>query len=94
MDEIPYEDLVRIQKDLDSGGHHLMQLIQMKIAEIEREKVKTCATCGTSINPYFMDDYVLHFGRRDFKKRAFFCGTDCLKYFLVKLEPEKSLEKV
>lgn len=87
IDDIPYEDIIRIQKDLDSGGTHLRELIQKRMVDMEREKVKICVTCGSSINPYLTDDYVLHFGRHDFKKKATFCGSDCLKYFLVNNEP-------
>ena len=82
IDDIHYSDLVRLKKDLDSGGTHLRELINIRMALIERDKVKLCATCGTSVNPYLTDDFVLHFGRHDFKKRAIFCGSDCLKYFL------------
>lgn len=89
IDDIQYEDLLKIRKDLESGGVHIRKLIKDKIAEIEEIEVKVCATCGNTINPYFMDDYVLQFGRRDFKKRAFFCGLDCLNYFLKSLESKQ-----
>ena len=89
VDDVQYEDLIKIKKDLESGGIHIKNLIKNKIDEIERDEVKVCATCGNTINPYFMDDYVLMFGRRDFKKRAFFCGLDCLKYFLPQLESKE-----
>lgn len=89
-EEILYEDLVKMRDDLDSGGRHLRALVDSKIKEIEREEVKTCAVCGTPINPHFIDDYSLVFGRFDFKKRAFFCGLDCLNFFVGKLnEKEK-----
>ncbi len=89
VDDIEYEDLIKIKKDLESGGVHIKDLINSKLEEIEKEQVKLCATCGNTINPYFMDDYVLTFGRRDFKKKAFFCGVDCLKYFLPQLESKQ-----
>ena len=86
VEEVHYEDLLKIRDDLSKGGNHIKGLISKKIYEIEKEKVKDCATCGAEINPFFMDDFSLTFGRRDFKKRAFFCGSDCLKHFLNKLE--------
>lgn len=88
-DEILYEDLVKMRKDLDTGGHHLRSLIDSKIKEIEREEVKVCAVCGTPINPHFIDDYSLVFGRYDFKKRAFFCGLDCLNFFIAKMKDKE-----
>ena len=89
IDDILYEDLLKIKKDLESGGIHIRRLINDKITKIEKDEIKVCATCGNTINPYFMDDYVLRFGRHDFKKRAFFCGLDCLKYFLLQLESKQ-----
>jgi hypothetical protein len=98
VDDIDYEDLVKIKNDLETGGQHIKKLVTEKIDEIEREEVKACATCGNPINPHYVDDYSLIFGRFDFKKRAYFCGLDCLSYFLEGLkEKEKSrlgLEKI
>lgn len=93
VDEIIYEDLVKMREDLEKGGAHLKALISSKIQEIEREEVKQCATCGTPINPHFMDDFSLTFGRYDFKKRAYFCGLDCLNFFISNLD-KKEKEKL
>jgi hypothetical protein len=92
-EDIQYEDLVKMRRDIDNGGHHLRAFIDSKIKEIEREEVKVCAVCGTPINPHFIDDYSLVFGRYDFKKRAFFCGLDCLNFFVNKLN-DKEKEKL
>lgn len=89
-DEIMYEDLVKMKRDLDEGGAHLKTFINSKIEEIDREEVKTCVTCGTPINPHFMDDYCLTFGRYDFKKRAYFCGLDCLNFFIANLSRKEN----
>lgn len=82
INQVQYDDLVKIEKDLNSGGRHLRRLVHEKIVNIEKDIVKICATCGNKLNPYYIDDFKLIFGRRDFKKRAYFCGTDCLKHFL------------
>jgi hypothetical protein len=93
IDDILYEDLLRMRKDIDNGGHHLRTILDSKIKQIEREEVKVCAVCGNPINPHFMDDYSLIFGRYDFKKRAYFCGLDCLNFFLKGMN-EKQKEKI
>jgi hypothetical protein len=93
VDDILYEDLVKMRKDIDNGGKHLRAFLDSKIKEIEREEVKVCAVCGNPINPHFMDDYSLIFGRYDFKKRAYFCGLDCLNFFLAKMN-DKEKEKL
>lgn len=88
--ETRYEDLLKIKADIESGSIHIKRLIEETIKEVEFNKIKTCATCGTTINRLFIDDFVLEFGRRDFKKRAYFCGQDCLKFFLDQIEPKKA----
>jgi hypothetical protein len=93
VEEVQYEDLVKMRNDLENGGNHLKALIDSKIKEIERKEVKVCAVCGAPINPHFIDDYRLEFGRYDFKKRAYFCGLDCLDFFMVKLK-NKEKEKL
>ena len=87
--EVSYEDLIKIRADLNSGAVHIRKLLDDTIKEAEYNKIKSCATCGTEINRIYMDDFVLEFGRRDFKKRAFFCGQDCLKFFLNHMEQKK-----
>lgn len=88
--ETKYEDLLKIRQDIESGSIHIKRLIEDTIKEVEFDKIKTCATCGTTINRLFIEDYVLEFGRHDFKKRAYFCGQDCLRFFLNKIEPKKT----
>ena len=45
VDEVTYEDLYKMKADLDSGGIHLKKLIDGKIAQVENENIKVCATC-------------------------------------------------
>ncbi|MFH1398918.1 MAG: hypothetical protein ABIG95_02305 [Candidatus Woesearchaeota archaeon] len=86
VDDISYEDLIKISDDLKNGGLHLKALIEEKIRGIEAQELKLCATCGAVINPHFTDDFRLEFGRYDFKKRAYFCGLDCMRHFISELE--------
>jgi hypothetical protein len=92
-DELSYEELVKIRKDLDSGGLHLRAFIDSKIKAIEKDEVKTCVVCGATLNPHYIDDYSLIFGRFDFKKRAWFCGLDCLNFFIKGMN-EKEKDKL
>ncbi len=85
IDDVKYEDLVKLRKDLENGGSHTRTLVKQKLADIEHNDMKLCATCGIKINPYYIDEFILKFGRRDFKKRGSFCGKDCLNHFLSKL---------
>ena len=88
INELPYDELVKIKNDLDYGGKHLKFLIDQKVKEFNTKKRSVCATCGTPLESQSM---TLIFGPDDFKKKASFCAPDCLKYFLKKIEEEGGL---
>ena len=90
VDEVTYEDLYKMKADLDSGGIHLKKLIDDKIAQVENENIKVCATCGNPINLLTTRSYTLIFGPPDLRKQANFCAMDCLEYFVHNL---KEMEK-
>jgi hypothetical protein len=86
ISEVNYEDLYKMKADLETGGIHLKQLVEKKIRDIETENIKTCATCGNTINLLTQKSYTLIFGPPDFKKKAHFCGIDCLDYFIQRMK--------
>ncbi len=86
INSLNYRDLKAIEKDLYEGN--IGKLIKQNLNKIESISPKTCATCGTELKK---PAYVLEFGRQDFRKRASFCGLDCLSFFTSKLSAEKKL---
>ena len=87
VEELDHDDLTRLHKDLNEGsGEYIREVIQDKIRELEEQEQRICAVCGNEINPYYVNDFALHFGPRDFKKRAHFCALDCLEYFTTQLK--------
>ena len=87
VEELDHDDLTRLHKDLhDGSGEYIKEVISDKIRELEEAEQRICAVCGNQINPYYVNDFCLHFGPRDFKKRAYFCALDCLEYFINKLK--------
>ena len=88
INSLNYKDLKAIEKDLYEGN--IAQLIKQNKKKVESLRPDTtCPTCGSVLkNP----PYVLEFGRHDFRKRASFCGLDCLNFFISKLNKEKKLE--
>ncbi|RMF54774.1 hypothetical protein D6745_04190 [Candidatus Woesearchaeota archaeon] len=88
INELPYEELIKMKKDLDYGGKHLKHLVNLKIEEFKTKKRSVCATCGAPLGSHNM---TLIFGPDDFKKKASFCAPDCLKYFLKKIEAKGGL---
>ena len=87
---LDYNELMRFKSDLDSGAITLKKLLEEKIKNRLKEHEKTCATCSNQLNFYKTNNYTLIFGPDDFKKKASFCGLDCLGYFIIKLKDMKT----
>ncbi|MBU0460961.1 MAG: hypothetical protein KJ574_00080 [Nanoarchaeota archaeon] len=86
---LDHEELHRMSKDLEAGGHHLRKFVKEKMKEKEKEHEHYCAVCSSKIEPYSTSTFTIIFGPDDFKKKATFCAMDCLKYFLQNLEQIK-----
>ena len=93
IDVLDYNELMRFKNDLDSGAIGLKRTIQENIKKRLKEHEKVCATCSGDINFYKANNYTIIFGPDDFKKKATFCGLDCLGYFITKLKDMKSKPK-
>ena len=90
---LDYNELMRFKSDLDSGAITLKRLLEEKIKRKLKEHEKICATCSNNLNFYRTSNYTLVFGPDDFKKKASFCGLDCLEYFIIKLKDMKAKPK-
>ena len=93
IDILDYNELMRFKNDLDSGAVSIKRLLQDRIKKRLKEHEKICATCSNTLNFYNTSSYTLIFGPDDFKKKASFCGLDCLEYFIIKLKDMKSKPK-
>lgn len=88
----PHE-LVRLKKQIEGGNLDVIKEIQKKIKEHEKKHGKFCATCSNNLDPYNSNSYTIMFGSEDFKKKASFCGLDCLEYFLINLKQMRKGEE-
>ena len=93
MDILDYNELMRFKTDFDSGAITLKKLLEEKIKRKLKEHEKICATCSNTLNFYKTNNYTLIFGPDDFKKKASFCGLDCLEYFIIKMKEMKEKPK-
>ena len=93
IDVLDYNELMRFKTDIDSGAITVKKLLEEKIKKKLKEHEKTCATCSNDMNFYKTNNYTLIFGPDDFKKKASFCGLDCLGYFIIKLKDMKAHPK-
>ncbi len=90
---LDYDELMRFKSDLDSGAITVKKLLEEKIKRKLKEHEKVCATCSGQLNFYKVSNYTMVFGPDDFKKKASFCGLDCLEYFIIKLKDMKAKTK-
>jgi len=85
VEAMEYDELMGIKIDLESGGFNIKKMITQKIREKEKKHEKKCAVCSSDIDSCRSSNYTLIFGPEDFKKKATFCGMDCLEYFIAKM---------
>ena len=90
FDILDYNELMRFKTDVDAGAITVKRLLEEKIKNKLKEHEKVCATCSNTLNFYKTSNYTIVFGPDDFKKKASFCGLDCLEYFILKLKDLKT----
>ena len=90
---LDYNELMRFKIDVDTGAITVKKLLEEKIKNKLKEHEKVCVTCSNNLNFYKTNNYTLVFGPDDFKKKASFCGLDCLEYFIIKLKEFRSKPK-
>ena len=83
--ELEFNELIRLKKDLDKGGLDLRKTLQQRIRYKESLHENHCHTCLGEIDRYSRNSFTLIFGTHDFRKKASFCATDCMQYFLKQL---------
>ena len=86
LEFIDYEELLKLKRDLESGGFHLLKLVNQKVKDIELSHKKVCSYCGNELDLNKANNYTLIFGPYDFRKKATFCGVDCMESFLANLK--------
>jgi hypothetical protein len=88
IDNLNYDELKAIKKDLDSGN--IERLIKEKIMHFDKGR-KICPVCYRTIEG---DDehFTLIFGSSDFKKKASFCALDCLEFFISKIKETRKTD--
>ena len=89
IENLDYDELIKVKKDLDNGSIHIKKLINQSIKEKEKEHNLECSVCGKKIDPNSTTTFTLIFGPNGFKKKATFCAEDCLHYFLGTLKEIK-----
>jgi hypothetical protein len=87
MDDL---ELFELKQDISNEDSKFSDMINNEIKRRESEHKKFCATCGAELNG--INQFTLLFGPEGLKKRASFCGIDCLEEFLGRLRESKYKE--
>ncbi len=75
--ELPYDDLVKLRKDITEGN--MLRLVDERVASFENPN-RVCPVCSTRVEPE--QALTLYFGPKGLRQRASFDAEDCLTYFL------------
>ncbi len=89
LDSLSYKDLLQLRFDIANDAEYLQKLVNTKIAKLEYTPRNVCAHCATNIESQSNSQMTLLFGPSDFRKKATFCGQDCLEMFLFNLRQIK-----
>ncbi|MCX8147248.1 MAG: hypothetical protein N3D84_02165 [Candidatus Woesearchaeota archaeon] len=90
VDSMDIDELIKLKNDIDNGCQQIKEMIMKKIAHEIRKN--TCCICESRINPYSPFNFSLSFGPKDIKRKAKFCGIDCLLYFINNLREMANLD--
>lgn len=82
IESLSLRGLELLKHDLELGGKQTLALVEKKITQLELQHRKICATCGNGVTT---TNYTLLFGPHDLRKKASFCGIDCLERFQQRL---------
>ncbi|MBI2134616.1 hypothetical protein HYU09_01370 [Candidatus Woesearchaeota archaeon] len=89
LDSLEHYELNALKQQVEKGKLDIVKEINGKIKQHEKQHARDCTTCSNSLDPYNTNNYTIMFGQEDFKKKASFCGLDCLEYFLKNLKQTK-----
>jgi hypothetical protein len=87
VDELSNVDLELFEKEIKEG--YVQKYINRK-KEFFKVRDKICPVCGNIVKA---DCYVLMWGEPSVRKKAHFCGRDCLEYFLNNIELRQKKDK-
>ena len=93
LSKLEHYELVKLKQEMENGNLDVEKEVQENVKEIEKKHSKFCTTCSNTLNLYNTNNYTLILGPEDFRKKASFCGLDCLEYFIIKLKQMKKENK-
>jgi len=81
LNTLSREEINELYQDLSKKDSASFNAILKKLKESDPFNLKKCVVCGNELI-YSQEPLILEFGKRGYRKKAFFCATDCLQYFI------------
>jgi len=89
LSTLEHYELVKLKHEIEKGHTDVVKEIRENIKDLEKRHSSICTTCSNTLDLYNTNNYTIIFGPDDFRKKASFCGLDCLEYFFIKLKKMK-----
>ncbi len=90
LDWIETAELYKLLRDVEHGGIHIRRLIEQKLDERNLTHKEVCSNCAGPIDLTNTNTYTIIFGPHDLRKKATFCGMDCMESFLESIKDIKT----
>ena len=86
MDMVDFSELLKMKRDLDNGGEEINKIVEERIRKEIKKNEICCTVCTNKIKRHSENNFMLVFGPEEFKRKANFCGIDCMEYFTTHLK--------
>ena len=93
LSTLEHYELVKLKQEIEKGNLDVIKEIRGNIKDLEKRHSTICTTCSNTLDHYNVNNYTIIFGPEDFRKKASFCGLDCLEYFTIKLKEMKKASR-
>ncbi len=93
LEHLEYEELVALKEDIAKIESRFRTMLDEEIRQRSADHATYCATCGETIDAYGKQNYTILFGPEGLRKKASFCGIDCMGYFLSKMKAMRGTGK-
>ena len=89
IESLDYGELLEVKQELKKDSMKIKHMIAEQIERKQRQHGQFCATCFAEIKEED-NAFTLMFGPVSFRRKASFCATDCLKYFLASMNKKEA----
>lgn len=86
IEAMGHDELERLSQDLGMKDGIVKSMVDRRLLEAHASAGRICSGCMGDMDPISINNYTIIFGPHDLRKKASFCGTDCLSHFIHQLK--------